>query len=177
MLHVAHIVLLLKHAQPANILLGDDSVESAKLGDFGLSKPLAGVSSRADYALGTPFFSAPEVLVLEDDEADARAAFTACSDIWSFGVALYVSLSGGYFPLSSKRAIKDLAKGDEASRGWRMRPLPGDVPDDLVHLVQVVSSCSLIFLPPAISCNRVLPFQAMLTPNPEDRPDAAQLLG
>lgn len=86
--------------------------------------------------MGTPFFIAPEVLLLEDEEVErAAAAYTTLSDVWSLGVTLYVLLSGGTFPITTRRAMKDLAMNPTAS--WRMPPLPDDVGAELSSLVQV----------------------------------------
>ena len=94
--------------------------------------------SRRGTVCGTPLFMAPEVLVLDDDEPEtAFVAYTAAADVWSLGVTIYVLLSGGVYPLTTRRDIKALAKGDAAAAAWRMPPLPVDVPVELSALVQV----------------------------------------
>lgn len=82
-LHLCNIIH--RDIKPDNILLADD--DTVKISDFGVSGRLC--SSRIDlfHAAGTPAFMAPEVL--ENSDAASKA-----SDVWSFGVTLYVMMFG-----------------------------------------------------------------------------------
>lgn len=68
--------------KPSNIFIKGDS---ARLGDYGLSKLLEGGRMTLTFGRGTPLYMAPEMLV---QRADHRA------DIYSLGVILYESLVG-----------------------------------------------------------------------------------
>ncbi len=68
--------------KPSNIFIRGDS---ARLGDYGLSKLLEGGRMTLTFGRGTPLYMAPEMLV---QRADHRA------DIYSLGVILYESLVG-----------------------------------------------------------------------------------
>lgn len=75
--------------KPDNILFDDNM--RAKLVDFGLSTEY-GYGGRCSTPCGTPFFTAPEVVI--DDEYDGGKA-----DIWSFGITLYCLLTHNFpFP-------------------------------------------------------------------------------
>lgn len=74
--------------KPENILFMDESEESLKLTDFGLSGVL-----KSDLLLftcaGTPGFMAPEVL-----KGGSGTGYDAACDMWSIGVLAYLLLSG-----------------------------------------------------------------------------------
>lgn len=172
-----------RDVKPANILIAADG--TPKLADLGVSKSLHGTLSLRGSTVsgmsvaGTFAFMDPHVLVLEDDEPDVvHAEYGVKADVWSLGITLFVPLpvlpsdisdthdlvltpcsytilSGGEFPLKSKKAIKALAKGDDASRAWRMPafdPALG-IPEEVARFVQ-----------------------RCLTPDQEARPDTKALL-
>ena len=128
-------------------------------------------------AAGTVMFMDPHVFVFEDDEPETQhAEYGVKADIWSLGVTLcvvmsrlpsenkvpralckcsYTILSEGAYPLKSKKAIKSLARDDDASRAWQMPPFDAglEIPADIAAFVQLC-----------------------LTPNQEARPDTRALL-
>lgn len=88
-LDAAHAVgVLHRDVKPSNCFLAADG--SAKIGDFGLSKPVDSVEqhklTQTGMFLGTPVYSAPEQLLGE--ALDARA------DIYAVGVTFYYLLTG-----------------------------------------------------------------------------------
>ena len=97
-LHAAHGKgIVHRDIKPENILIDDEG--NVKLVDFGLAAPAreAGAGPSGGVIMGTPDYSAPEVL---EDEADHRA------DLFALGVMLYEMLTGGvpsgeYLPASS----------------------------------------------------------------------------
>eukprot|EP00899_Mesostigma_viride_P000607 jgi/Mesvir1/10547/Mv21778-RA.2 len=71
--------------KPENLLLDDEG--NVKIADFGLSMVLSPFSSTSDVAVGTPEFTAPEVISGREYEASAV-------DIWSLGVIMYELVTG-----------------------------------------------------------------------------------
>lgn len=74
-----HQVILHRDLKPENVFL--NSSNEVKLGDFGLSKLLAGPSSFASTYVGTPFYMSPEIC--------SAQPYTLKSDIWSLGCIIY----------------------------------------------------------------------------------------
>lgn len=107
--------------KPGNILIDDEGI--AKVADFGLAKVLgpqhtAGDLTSALDTLGTPDYSAPEVLT-GDKEVDHRA------DIYSLGVMLY-EMSTGRVPKGAweapSRCGADLRLDEMVSRALQVDP-------------------------------------------------------
>jgi serine/threonine protein kinase len=69
--------------QPGNILLASKGNETLiKVADFGVSKILT-PDTKMDTIVGTPFFSAPEIL------NNTNKVYSKQVDIWSMGIVLY----------------------------------------------------------------------------------------
>ena len=78
--------------KPSNVLIGDlDGHPVAKVSDFGLAKalsgPLSGTPTRANLAMGTPGYMAPE-------QARDAGAVDARADVFALGALLYEALTG-----------------------------------------------------------------------------------
>jgi NIMA (never in mitosis gene a)-related kinase len=70
--------ILHRDLKTRNIFIKDNNI---KLGDFGISRILAGTSDYATTFTGTPYYMSPEVL--KHDRYNTK------SDIWSLGAVLY----------------------------------------------------------------------------------------
>ncbi len=54
--------------------------------DFGVSAQLSEPNSSAQTFIGTPYWMAPEVILLDpDSNSDPNEAYTTKADIWSLG--------------------------------------------------------------------------------------------
>lgn len=80
-----------------NILLTNDGL--AKLADFGVSKQLSTVQSKADTTIGTPFWMAPEVI------QDGR--YKTNADVWSLGITL-IEMAEGEPPFTHLHPMRAL---------------------------------------------------------------------
>ena len=99
--------LLHRDLKPDNILLTHS--RTAKIGDFGLAKPLrASVPGDLSYLVGTPHYMAPELFL---GESPGPAA-----DVYSLGVCLYTMLAG--------RPPHRADTFEELVRAVRTRPMP-----------------------------------------------------
>ena len=77
-------LLLHRDVKPANIFLSADK-ETAKLGDFGLSKLLAHTKDLAQTQVGTPLYMSPELCAGKEYDRGA--------DLWALGCTLYETMS------------------------------------------------------------------------------------
>ena len=69
-----------------NIMMADASGKTLKIVDFGFAKAFPPKAKENDEILGTPLYMAPEVI--------GGYAYDSKCDIWSFGICLYMMLSG-----------------------------------------------------------------------------------
>ncbi len=82
--HVHSRKIIHRDIKPENIHL--DASGKAKLMDFGIAKAEGLTMTRAGFALGTPYYMAPEQVLGE--------TVTDAADIYAFGILLYELLSG-----------------------------------------------------------------------------------
>jgi serine/threonine-protein kinase len=72
--------------KPGNILV--DQSGKAMVMDFGIARPVNGPSPDSQVTLGTPFYMAPEQIVGDFSQLDAR------TDVYALGIILYEILTG-----------------------------------------------------------------------------------
>lgn len=105
-----HQVILHRDLKPENVFLS--SSNHVKLGDFGLSKLLAGgPASFASTYVGTPFYMSPEIC--------SAQPYTLKSDIWSLGCIIY-ELCTHEPPFNAKTHFDLVGKIKEG----KVKPLP-----------------------------------------------------
>ncbi|KPJ67312.1 MAG: hypothetical protein AMJ43_05525 [Coxiella sp. DG_40] len=80
--------VLHRDIKPENVFLTKDK-NTAKLGDFGVSKIVRAGQQQTMIPIGTPLYMAPELL-----SKNAREATTSASDVYSFGLLLYEVITG-----------------------------------------------------------------------------------
>ncbi|MDP1912170.1 serine/threonine-protein kinase [Brevundimonas sp.] len=98
--------------KPSNVLV-DLATDSVKLTDFGTARLLDGCPTKTGLMLGTPAYTAPELL--------AGAVGDAASDLYSLGVVLFELLAGR-------------RPHESASMGELLRQVAIDSPPDLREL-------------------------------------------
>lgn len=119
----AHGIRAHRDIKPGNILIGRDGI--ARVSDFGLAvtaETLASAGTHDGLVEGTPLFMSPEQFVSSED-CDQR------SDVYSLGVTLYQTASGGDLPFSpnfSPRTPQELNRyfSDIRSLHERAQPKP-----------------------------------------------------
>lgn len=84
--------------KPENVMIGEDG--NIKLIDFGLSQKNQTLTSKMSEQVGTPYYLAPEMI---------KGKYVDQCDMWSFGVLLYVMLSG-YLPFTGSNEEEVYAK-------------------------------------------------------------------
>jgi serine/threonine protein kinase len=80
--------ILHRDIKPENVFLSKDK-NTAKLGDFGVSKIVKTDQQKTMVPIGTPLYMAPELLC-----KNAREATSPASDVYSFGLLLYEVITG-----------------------------------------------------------------------------------
>lgn len=96
----AHGIRAHRDIKPGNILVGRDGI--AQISDFGLAvttEALLAVGAQDGLVEGTPLFMSPE-------QFESSANCDQRSDIYSLGVTLYQTVSGGALPFSSRVSPK-----------------------------------------------------------------------
>lgn len=115
-----HQVILHRDLKPENVFL--NSSNEVKLGDFGLSKLLAGPSSFASTYVGTPFYMSPEIC--------SAQPYTLKSDIWSLGCIIY-ELCTHEPPFNAKTHFDLVTRIKEG----KVKPLPRGYSKELGDLI------------------------------------------
>ena len=105
--------------KPQNILLGPDG--TAKVADFGLALSPDDVADEMTLA-GTRGFLAPEMF-------SGRPARTVATDVYAFGVVLFLSVTHG-FPFPPDEAASNLKQAAPDPRG-----LVAEIPADVASLI------------------------------------------
>ena len=164
--------------KPSNIFIRG---ESARLGDYGLSKLLEGGRMTLTFGRGTPLYMAPEMLL---QRADHRA------DIYSLGVILYESLvgrvpfqgrAGGAFVVRDNDDPPDLPEGfPEVAREATLACLrldPNDRPESVLEVLGMLGQSAragdeITFEVPRLTVGGA----PSLSPNPEPAPLGRSLL-
>ena len=105
-----------------NLMLdAPNAAATLKIGDFGFSKQLADPDAMLESQLGTPMYSAPEIL------SNDTQYYTKKSDVWSVGVILY-EMTVGTYPWAGAKSVPELLQ-----RQARPVPFP---PSQLSHAVR-----------------------------------------
>lgn len=121
--------------KPGNILIARDG--TAMISDFGLAVPLQSrvqLGHGGDAARGTPLFMPPE-------QFESAFVCDARSDIYSLGIALYQTVSGGRFPFVpafTPKHQEDLPRYFGEVRQLHEQAAPGSLPS---ALWPVISRC------------------------------------
>ena len=127
-LGAAHALRLVhRDIKPANIMLTKPG--RVMVTDFGLARDLSGDAgiTRADEAMGTPHYIAPEQA--RGETVDGR------TDLYSLGATLYALLAGKP-PYSGKTPVSIVTKHvDPAERPRPLREVHPDIPTDVEALV------------------------------------------
>eukprot|EP00878_Enallax_costatus_P039869 GHUV01045797.1.p1 GENE.GHUV01045797.1~~GHUV01045797.1.p1 ORF type:complete len:441 (+),score=116.28 GHUV01045797.1:347-1669(+) len=117
--------LLHRDVKPSNIFI--DAAGAARLGDFGLARPLPSSKNTLTGETGTYLYMSPEMI--RHDWYDTK------TDVWSFGVLLAELLTGQIPYQHTFMTPVQIAMGvaDE-----KLQPLlPSDAPTDLVVLARI----------------------------------------
>ena len=107
----------------ANVLLTGAACETAKLGDFGISREMSTQTNFAKTAVGTPYYLSPELIT--------SAGYDGRADVWSIGIIIY-ELITFHRPFHGEN-IAQLAM---AVTRKQPKELPAEAPQDLVELTK-----------------------------------------
>jgi TolB-like protein/Flp pilus assembly protein TadD/predicted Ser/Thr protein kinase len=110
--------------KPANIMLNSEG--QARITDFGLASLEGGVDlTRPQTVLGTPAYMSPEQF--RGEKADAR------TDVWSFGVTLFETVTGRRpFPADGAADVRDEILNDAPPTPSSLRP---EIPPGLDEVI------------------------------------------
>ena len=97
--------------------------ETAKLGDFGISREMSTQTNFAKTAVGTPYYLSPELIT--------SAGYDGRADVWSIGIIIY-ELITFHRPFHGEN-IAQLAM---AVTRKQPKELPAEAPQDLVELTK-----------------------------------------
>lgn len=101
--HCHNLKIAHRDIKPENIMYGDDGM--IKLIDFGLAKQTKKFNNKMSTLAGTPYFISPEIL---------KGVYSHQCDLWSFGILLYLILSGSYpFSGETRPEVFDRIQYDE----------------------------------------------------------------
>ena len=117
--------ILHRDLKPDNVLLGSDS--QVKVGDWGLAKLMSSAQeiTQAGIVLGTPEYMSPEQILSK--------ALSTASDLYSFGIMLYETLTGCLpFPCTT---MTDILQAHLYKEPYPLRQLAPYISDDLENLV------------------------------------------
>jgi len=96
LMHASDHGIIHRDIKPQNIFLDEDG--NYKLGDFGISKIVSGLSEQYTMNIGTLAYTAPEVA------GSIGGKYDISSDIYSLGLVLYAFLNNGYLPFANSTA-------------------------------------------------------------------------
>ncbi|OZJ02649.1 hypothetical protein BZG36_04405 [Bifiguratus adelaidae] len=115
--------ILHRDLKPDNVFL--DAERNIKLGDFGLSKTLAGDADFAKTTVGTPYYMSPEIV--------NESTYDAKSDIWALGCLVYELCA--LVPPFRGNTKKDLARKIQTGA---VPPLPRQYSSELFDLIKLM---------------------------------------
>jgi protein kinase A len=90
--------------KPENIII-ENKTGILKLIDFGFAKRLQPQKERTMTKCGTPIYTAPEIISLNNESKEELHAYSYSVDIWSWGVLL-CELIGGFNPFYSSDVMQ-----------------------------------------------------------------------
>ncbi|BEI94695.1 uncharacterized protein CcaverHIS019_0702760 [Cutaneotrichosporon cavernicola] len=123
--------VLHRDLKPENVFLSGDFV---KLGDFGLSKDMAGHTFTQTY-VGTPLYMPPEIL--------AENRYDTKSDIWSLGCLVY-EMCALHSPFHTARTQEELIS---MVKSGKMPPLPSNISPALKLVIKAMLNLNPIRRP------------------------------
>jgi serine/threonine protein kinase len=122
--------------KPANILLSDKTPQAKlKIGDFGVARTLNEESLAKTY-VGTPFYMAPEVLALREDDS---LRYNESADLWSLGVIVFELIGGNKpFPARDREELNSMHRNEARTRTVvNSLPISEQLKELLVHILRL----------------------------------------